>query len=393
MSRATVRLRVATILGIVLALSATTSPSAMAATARSPENFNIVSLDARGAEVLVHGQIEFPGTGTAPLVVMVPGTGLFDRDVAFGVSGTGEDKIFLALSQAFLDAGLAVARFDLRGVSLGGQADPELRAAVDAQSGVLDFAAVYRHAAAHPRVQSGDVIVFAHSEGMLILSHAIEQGLVSPRAVIGMGALLESPVSVVRWQTEARVYESMRQFDRDRDGAVTNEEIRRGFGESRLKVFRDVEQFLSPAGAWQPSELEDVRDRWRTIYTQSREEALAHKPDEPYLVGGLTQSSYDWWQQWFADETPVATRLRSFPGEVSLHYGQRDSQTPAHRQLAMLSDLLASPVSVRVYPGFGHSLGEDALLGPLDPIAKANLVQDALRLLAAPMPAAGQARN
>jgi alpha-beta hydrolase superfamily lysophospholipase len=365
----------------------------MAATAQSTENFDIVSLDRRGAQVRVHGQIEFPGAGVAAVVVMVPGTGLFDRDVAFGASGTGEDKIFLALSRAFLDAGLAVARFDLRGVTPGGQADPDLRAGVDSQSGVLDFAAVYRHVAAHPRVHPGRIVVFAHSEGMLVLSHAIEQGLVSPRAVLGMGALLESPVSVVRWQTEARVYESLRQFDRDRDGKVTNEEIRRGFGESRLKVFRDVEQFLSPVGAWQPSELEDVRDRWRSIYTQSREEALARKPDDPYVVGGLTQSSYAWWQQWFADETPVATRLRSFPGEVSLHYGQRDSQTPAHRQLAMLSDLLASPVSVRVYPGFGHSLGEDALLGPVDPIAKANLVQDALRLLAEPAPAIGPARN
>lgn len=392
MSSSTWCRRATTIFGILLAVSATTLPAAMAAPARSTENFSVISLDARGAEVRLQGQIDFPAADKAPLVVMVPGTGLFDRDVAFGASGTAEDKVFLALADAFLDAGLAVARYDLRGVTHGGGADNAIRAGVDAQSGSLDLSAVYRHAASHPRVQPGRVIVFAHSEGMLVLSHAIEQGLVSPSAVIGVGALLESPVSVVRWQTEARVYESMRQLDRDRDGTVTNEEIRSGFGGSRLKVFRDVEQFLSPAGVWQPSDLEDVRERWRTIHAESREAALARKPEEPYQVGGLTQASYGWWQQWYTDETPVAARLRSFTGEVSLHFGQRDSQTPAHRQLAMLSDLLASPVSVRVYPGFGHCLGEDALLGPMDPMAKANLVQDAVRLLAATAPAASQER-
>jgi hypothetical protein len=261
-----------------------------------------------------------------------------------------------------------------------------VRAGIDARSGVLDFASVYRHAAAHPRVDPDRIIVFAHSEGMLLLAHAIEQALVSPRAVIGMGALLESPVDVVRWQTESRVYESMRQLDEDRDGTVTNEEIRSGFGQSRLMVFRDVGQFLSPEGAWRPSDLEGVRDRWRTVYKASRESALAHKPDEPFRMGELTQASYHWWQQWFTDETPVATRLQSFAGEVSLHYGQHDSQTPAHRQLAMLSGLLGAPVSVRVYPGVGHSLGKDALMGPMDPGSQADLVRDALRLADAPVP-------
>ncbi len=358
-----------------------------AAMASQREDIDVVSLDARGDEIRIRGQIDFPdhhnGEGPHPLVVMVPGTGLFDRDVSFGTSGTAGDKIFLDMAKHFLDAGIAVARYDLRGVEFGGKPDSALRATVDAQSGVLDFAAIYRFAASHSRVDKDRIVVLAHSEGMLLATKAIQEKLISPSGIIGIGALLESPSSVVRWQTEARVYESMLFMDLNDDDVVTNDEIRSSFRNSPLGVFRDVGQFLSPSGEWRKSELEAVRERWRAVYARTKDDAMKRDPAEPYTVGGVTQASYGWWQQWFSDTTPVSLRLQSFSGEVSLHYGQRDSQTPAYRQLSMLSDLVGPSIAVQVYPGLGHSLGEDPLLGPVAPKAKVRIVEETLRLLSA----------
>ena len=83
-----------------------------------------VEVKARDGYAL-HGQLDRPaGEDNKPRVVvlMVPGTGLFDRDVSFGRSGTEADKLFKDLSNRITARGVATLRYDLRGVGYGDRA-------------------------------------------------------------------------------------------------------------------------------------------------------------------------------------------------------------------------------------------------------------------------------
>ena len=158
--------------------------------------------------VLIFGEIDLPAEKPARAVVlMVPGTGGFTRDVRFGNSGGPGDLIFKTLARRFTAAGFGVARFvDERGV---GCADPVqavanfscrddcVLGAVTAQTKVDDLGAVAAEAHKDPRIAGKCLILFAHSEGMLTAARAIEQGLVKPAAILGVGAPMESPQSVL----------------------------------------------------------------------------------------------------------------------------------------------------------------------------------------------------
>jgi hypothetical protein len=74
--------------------------------------FSVVSADG----TVVNGQLDLPKKTPIANVVMVHGTGFFDRDVAFGTSNGPSDKIFLTLSHALINRQIAVVRYDRRGV-------------------------------------------------------------------------------------------------------------------------------------------------------------------------------------------------------------------------------------------------------------------------------------
>jgi hypothetical protein len=63
----------------------------------------------------------------------------------------------------------------------------------------------------------------------------------------------------------------------------------------------------------------------------------------------------------------VALRLARWPMPISLHYGDRDSQTLAERQImAARRHVPADRLRVAIHRGYGHSLAPNALYGPLD---------------------------
>ena len=71
-------------------------------------------------QTVIHGVGSTPdGTWNGTAVIMVAGTGLFDRDVHLGRSGTPRDRLFRDLADRFLARGLGVVRYDRRGVRYG----------------------------------------------------------------------------------------------------------------------------------------------------------------------------------------------------------------------------------------------------------------------------------
>lgn len=364
------------------------------------EEFRILSSD---GQVELRGQFDLPVSSrnqktSWPLVVMVPGTGLFERDVLFGNSGTDRDFLFRDLSRALNKRGFATLRFDQRGVFCHQRNQPpcltcrtseermahfvkscidqNIRSRVTPESMRRDILDVIRHGLQQPWLRPDGLTVFGHSEGSLHLSHLMGLGLLRPQRAVFMGGLAESPFEVVRWQMTTRLVEALFQMDTNRDGFVTREEIQTGHATAPLLSLYPIETLLPPAGSsW-------TRDAFGAILQsqyESLRQNLAKTPDDsPFGQNGLVQASMRWWKMFFFDEVSPAFLLRSFRGRVIYAMGNLDSQTALSRQLQALRAVgPAAQVrfEVAVFPARGHSLGPDPLFGPIAPDSLERLIK------------------
>jgi hypothetical protein len=324
--------------------------------------------------VEIHGVAEAGGPRPRLAVIFVAGTGLFDRDGMLGASGTPRDLIFKDLAGRMAARGIATVRYDMRGVRYGtaDRADRLLLAGRTTITMRDDLAAVYQWSRADDGLGATCVAFFAHSEGMLHVARLTDIGTPPPALVIGMGAGMESPAEIVRWQISGRDADSLIQMDADQDGVTTNDEIRQNLARTPSGVHGKLEPYLRPSGAWQASDIAALRATQQAIYDHVLREVLTHADAEPYPSAAEAFASYQWWKSWFVDTEPAARLLARWGTRISLHYGDRDSQTPAARQVAAArTHLPADRLTTAIYPGRGHTLGESVILGPVDePIAE-----------------------
>lgn len=359
-------------LALALAFIAVTSP-AQAET----RTFTVTTRD--GAPI--NGQADLPEARARTAIIFVAGTGLFDRDASFGRSGTPRDLIFADLAQRMNARGLATVRYDRRGLRYGAtgaeRIDAALASAATNETQVNDLAAVYAWAQARDGLNARCVIFFGHSEGMAHIGRLAENGARRPLAVIGMGALLESPRTIFHWQRTGRDAHSLRMMDADGDGRTTNEEVQANFMRTPSGVWETVAPFLSPTGAWDAAMIDSLPALQEVmIYTPERAQILAQPGAAPFPNAQTPMASYAWIQSFFTDETPIAAHLARWNAPMIFHYGSYDSQTVAERQQAA-----AAPLGQRarfiVHPNRGHSLGEHPLYGPIDEALADQLAADA----------------
>jgi pimeloyl-ACP methyl ester carboxylesterase len=378
------------------------------------KHFEIPTRDGR---TNLTGQIDLPIGGDAalhPVVLMVNGGWFLERDGYMGSSGTERDLIYHDLASDFLALGLAVVRYDNRGVRCNemtmplcpaGNGEPEfskhyLQACVDAdvrqtvsvQTQTDDVEDVWNFTVNHPGVQSKRVIVWAHSEGGLNVARLISAKRICPLGVIIVCSAMESPVGLVRWQMVDRYAEHLMGWDADGDGTVTQADVDRRYPAEHLFAAVEISHaILTPPGeGWR---LETARDHFSIIYEKTRTAALVKPDDAPYpdqrAEFRMVASSNNWWKQWFEDTRPMIDHFSEYRGHVSIHIGEIDSQSPGTRQFAFAESRIRAGIFARaprlvLHKGRGHSLrtGEPAA-GPMDDEAKACLRKEIKGMLAA----------
>ena len=230
----------------------------VAATAAPPSEFTVRSAD--GTEIT--GQVDGPMQTPRVAVLMVPGTGVWDRDVRFG---QGERSlVFKDLAQRMAARGLAVVRTDTRGVSAGATGpDAVSFAALAGRTTTTmrdDLAAAYDWARSSSGLGARCVILLAHSEGMHHVGRLAELGAPPPLAVIGIGADMEAPAVGFRWRMAERDAVSLEQMDADDDGRITDAEVREGWSRTPAAVNGTIAPYLHPSGAWSDADLTRLRD-------------------------------------------------------------------------------------------------------------------------------------
>jgi len=219
------------------------------------------------------GQIDFPDLNAKsfPLVIMQPGTGLFDRDVDFGTTKDENSLIFKTISKKFLQAGFAVLRYDYRGVKCSFQTAPkclncsdkkalfqfylescisnDIRATVTPANIQEDLLSAHSFALSNSKIDSKKIVMFGHSEGSIHISTLLKKKLINPRGVIFMGGLAESPASVVEWQLKGRIIDGIMQMDKNGDNRIENKEIEENHSTRVLGIY-PVGMLLYTDGFW-----------------------------------------------------------------------------------------------------------------------------------------------
>jgi hypothetical protein len=221
---------------------------------------------------------------------------------------------------------------------------------------------------------------------MLHVVRLAELGLPPPILVIGMGVPMVSPAQIIRWQFAERDAYSLELMDADRDGRITNEEVHANWRRTPSAFLGSVEPFIHPSGAWGPGDVAEVRALQTELYEKNKRESLARPDSDPYPDADNAWGSYQWWNAWYLDETPVAARLVRWGAPVSLHYGDKDSQIVGSQQIAAATGIMSpDKFKARIHDDRGHTLGDDVLIGPIDE-AIADMIADEAAEIAATCP-------
>lgn len=380
--------------------------------AMTAEHFEIRTMDGKAR---IKGQVDIPKDDRAsryPAVLIVNGGWFMERDGFMGNSGTERDLIYKDLAKDLVASGIAVVRYDNRGVRCNEMTmpacpkesseeqvsrhyftecvDAEMRRTVSVNTQMDDVESMWGVTVNHPRIQPENILIWAHSEGGLNTGRLISSKRIRPRGVIVVGSAAESPAALVFWSMVDRYAEHLMSWDSDGDGLVTQTDLDSHYPRDPFFLAVAIKpESLSPPGiGWT---LELARDHFEKIYENTKTETLA-KPDDASFPdeteGFLTiAASNAWWRQWFEDTKPTIDHFTEYEGHLSFHFGEIDSQSSGPREMAFAEGrikegLFLKAPSLTLHKGRGHSLrtGEPAA-GPMDTEAKEDLLIEIRTLL------------
>ncbi len=349
--------------------------------------FNINSKDQTTS---LSGQIDLPATiEPRGVVLLVPGSGLHDRDVDFGITDSTEELIFKKISEQLTSQGFAVARFDYRGIKCNKKTmpichncseeqimahfikhcvDPNVRKSVSPANIREDIESVYKFAASYAKNKGVEVFTLGHSEGSLHISKLIQENRIQPKGVLFLGGMAESIASTFEWQVSLRLIDAPSSLDINNDGKIDNSEIAIAYKNEPTNLARlSVEDLISPDGY---VDLIGLAEEGALSYQYMMNEAMRKNDSDPFRDSdGTIIASYSWWKMFFLDNTSVSDYLSDYMGRVVYLNGDKDVQVDFNRQKNLIDSQdpkSGHPIQLVNVHGTGHALGKDMLYGPME---------------------------
>lgn len=270
------------------------------------------------------GMLSLPeGAGPFPAVVLVSGTGPNTRDEE--VDG---HKVFTVLADALVRRGLAVLRYDKRGVGGSGGA---YRGATTADF-ATDAAAAVRFLIAYPEIDPLRVGVLGHSEGGVIAPMvAASAPTVAFIVMMAAPAIRGDKLFVAQSAKVARLYGAPEAYVAGRQGL-------------------DRELYAAVIAA--PT-AEAARAEAQAILARGVESKLVDASEADSLAKSITSP----WQRYFLAHDPEPV-LRGLKVPVLAVYGGLDAQVPAADNALIAREALKDVQGATVVeiPGHNHLL-------------------------------------
>jgi predicted esterase len=388
------------LLRALFTLSLTTISAAAWSIASEPmlaEAFEITSKDGK---TKITGEIDFRGdkTQTRTVVILVHGTGPGHRDylmqdaLAEAAQFTIKHAMFLTLAESLTKEGYAVVRFDTRGVRCSQLScadckdrpqpkrwgelcvDNAIRLTASLAATIEDIQSVYEYAIKRPMVKKNEVAFITHSAGGQYLAPLIQRGVIQPKLVINVAGLAEDPQAAFFWQNSIRHIQQAKKCDQNEDDQCVISPMIRA---------QTMDILAIGAGQVKISDLETTWLAKRTLELKQHLEALnAHDSDErkkptPLVVGAVV-GPVSLFVDTANDKIPVVERYADMVGTLIFYWGEKDVAVDANRQQQAAKNISKRPKNflVRKFPNLGHSLGTDALIGPMDDSVLPILLKD-----------------
>lgn len=355
----------------------------------------------------LNGQITWPYNpkDNTTVVLLCPGSGMHNRDYLIGESNTNGDFVFIALAQELLEAGMAVARYDCRGVSghrrdplldkpefmvkrdlafLENFIDPEIRNTVTPRSQYDDIYTIYNFLLTHTQpARLTNVILLGHSEGGLNISRLVKNYAINPAGIILLAPPVLTLVEGMRWQLYERYIKWIKMIPHSND-IITIDDIKNGYGNSPQAFINDISKVIPYKGFWDDNDLNIALDKGVANFDNQKNAAQSHHDDDPWPAPApFTQTSYLWWKQWFIEDTPPELfNLKETTCPVSIFLGSTDTQFDNETQYSFLikNRQLFPNVTATLLTNVGHTLGLHALLGPIADDSMKKIVSTAVEM-------------
>ncbi len=291
--------------------------------------------------VTLAGTLTLPeGEGPHPAAVLISGSGPQDRDEALA-----GHKPFLVLADHLTRRGIAVLRFDDRGVGASTGAFTE----ATSEDFARDAAAALRYLQARPEIDGGEIGLIGHSEGALVAPMAANATGSAAFLVLLAGPGVRGDTLLAR--QNALIFEAMGMSE---EGAAAYEAQMLG-ALARLPSTSPDEplpdtlraalraDFRAAAEAMTPAD--------RAVYGPTDSTAFAQTLD--VLTAQLAQP----WMRYFLAYDP-APALRRVDAPVLALFGEKDLQVPPEQNAEAVRAALAAggneDATVRTLPGLNH---------------------------------------
>jgi pimeloyl-ACP methyl ester carboxylesterase len=373
-----------------------------------------LQLPSKDGVTQLRGVFALPSDGVSQVsaLLIVPGGWFAEREGFVGDSYTEADFMFRRIALGVLGQGVAVVRYDNRGVSgneltvgitkispdpladtkryLSTCIDPGIRATVTPESLMEDTATFYDFLASHPLIDSSRIVVFAHSEGGLHVARLINDQRIAPIGVIFAGSTTSSPVMALKWQVIDRYVAEVMSWDRTGDGSVDTTDVALGYPASFLAEAGISQENVEPNnGSWTEEKL---YAHFTSKYERDKYEVLAVADEVPFplpenVEHAFVAASHRWMKQWYRDERSVLSLLRGYTGKITFHFGGIDRQYSAKNEtdnILQNSSVMDSAPKFVVHKTRGHAFGSHKpVSGPMDKEAEEMFVREIVGILEA----------
>ena len=345
--------------------------------------------------VTTHGQFDYPASGAPPYpaVLLIQGSGSIDRHETFVDPDGTVRRPFDLIANELTSRGLAVFRYDKRGVCPPSQVCDQ--AAYVAQSKPVlteDAALAYARMIANPLIDAGHTAVLGHSEGTW-LAPTLPDRFPDIQALV----LISTGIGVMHALSFTQVtlpLLGVAPYDTDDDGALAPDEVPLGDpvamarfqerirvqGQLLLLRYEGRGVNLLPVGL--NPKLDPNRDGKIDFLTELRPvyEAFFASIASPlsvieqYADPAILPLAQAAFAEGFAagmyasyQAEPLDQNLRTLLGlpskpQVLIVNGEHDDQTPASSAQLLAEALAAAGFSttIRIYPGLSHVLSPQA---------------------------------